>query len=145
MKRSTNAGASVFTPATKAKWLSTIWKSASDALTMRVTLRVLEGPYSGREFTFDQHDTFLIGRSDNAHLYLPEDKFFSRHHCLLEIDPPRCFLRDLGSTNGTFVNGQKVSEVFLRNGDRIQGGQTVLEVQVHVDQAASDAVTQERT
>jgi hypothetical protein len=104
---------------------------------MRVTLRVLAGPYSGREFTFDQHDTFLIGRSDSAHLYLPEDKFFSRHHCLLEIAPPRCFLRDLGSTNGTFVNGQKVPEAHLRSGDRIQGGQTVLEVEVHADQAVT--------
>ncbi len=104
---------------------------------MRVTLRILAGPYSGREFTFDQHDTFLIGRSDSAHLYLPEDKFFSRHHCLLEIAPPRCFLRDLGSTNGTFVNGQKVPEAHLRSGDRIQGGQTVLEVEVHVDQAVT--------
>jgi serine/threonine-protein kinase len=100
---------------------------------MLVTLRVLEGPYRGREFNFDQHDTFLIGRSENAHLYLPDDRFFSRHHCLLEIAPPRCFLRDLGSTNGTFVNGQKVSEIFLRNGDRIQGGMTVLEVQVASD------------
>ena len=103
---------------------------------MRVTLRVLEGPYTGREFIFDQHDTFLIGRSDAAHLYLPEDKFFSRHHCLLEIAPPRCFLRDLGSTNGTFVNGQRVSEVFLQSGDRIQGGQTVLQVDVLAEQAA---------
>ena len=100
---------------------------------MRVTLRVLEGPYRGREFIFDHHDTFLIGRSDNAHLYLPDDRFFSRHHCLLEIAPPRCFLRDLGSTNGTFVNGQKVTEIFLRSGDRIQGGETVLEVQVVAD------------
>jgi pSer/pThr/pTyr-binding forkhead associated (FHA) protein len=103
---------------------------------MHVTLRVLAGPYEGRDFTFDQHDTFLIGRSDTAHLYLPEDKFFSRHHCLLEIAPPRCFLRDLGSTNGTFVNGRKVQEAFLRSGDRIQGGQTLLEVEVHVDQPA---------
>jgi len=105
---------------------------------MRVTLRVLEGPYRGREFTFDHHDTFLIGRSENAHLYLPDDRFFSRHHCLLEIAPPRCFLRDLGSTNGTFVNGQKVAEVFLRNGDRIQGGQTVLEVEVAADATETD-------
>jgi hypothetical protein len=101
---------------------------------MRVTLRVLEGPYTGREFTFDQHDTFLIGRAETAHLYLPDDRFFSRNHCLLEIAPPRCFLRDLGSTNGTFVNGQKVSEAFLRSGDRIQGGQTVLEVDVQAEQ-----------
>jgi eukaryotic-like serine/threonine-protein kinase len=104
---------------------------------MRVTLRVLAGPYTGREFTFDQHDTFLIGRADTAHLYLPEDRFFSRHHCLLEIAPPRCFLRDLGSTNGTFVNGQKVSEAFLNSGDRIQGGQTVLEVEVQSEQAVT--------
>jgi hypothetical protein len=104
---------------------------------MRVTLRVLAGPYTGREFTFDQHDTFLIGRADTAHLYLPEDKFFSRHHCLLEIAPPRCFLRDLGSTNGTFVNGLRVPEAFLNSGDRIQGGQTVLEVEVQAEQAVT--------
>src|SRR5205823_12565224 len=104
---------------------------------MRVTLRVLAGRYSGREFVFDQHDTFLIGRSETAHLYLPEDKFFSRHHCLLEIAPPRCFLRDLGSTNGTFVNGRKVPEAHLVSGDRIQGGQTVLEVEVQADQAVT--------
>jgi len=102
---------------------------------MRVILKVLEGPYTGREFTFDQHDTFLIGRADTAHLYLPEDRFFSRHHCLLEIAPPRCFLRDLGSTNGTFVNGKRVTEAFLVSGDRIQGGQTLLEVEVQSDQA----------
>ena len=104
---------------------------------MRVTLKVLAGPYTGREFTFDQHDTFLIGRADTAHLYLPEDRFFSRHHCLLEIAPPRCFLRDLGSTNGTFVNGQRVTEAFLTSGDRIQGGQTVLEVEVQAEQPAT--------
>jgi serine/threonine-protein kinase len=117
---------------------------------MRLTLRVLAGPYEGRNFTFDQHDTFLIGRSDTAHLYLPEDKFFSRHHCLLEIAPPRCFLRDLGSTNGTFVNGRKVQEAFLRSGDRIQGGQTLLEVEVHVDEPvpttdSGEAATQKLT
>ena len=106
---------------------------------MRVTLRVLAGPYHGQEFVFDQHDTFLIGRSENAHLYLPEDRFFSRHHCLLEIAPPRCFLRDLGSTNGTYVNGQRVQETFLKSGDRIQGGQTVLEVDVQVEQRQSEA------
>jgi eukaryotic-like serine/threonine-protein kinase len=107
---------------------------------MQVTLRVLAGPYSGRTFVFNQHDTFLIGRTNDAHLGLPNDRFFSRHHCLLEIAPPRCFLRDLGSTNGTFVNGQRVREAFLRNGDRIQGGETVLLVEVTADQPAASAV-----
>jgi len=106
---------------------------------MQVTLRVLSGPHAGRSFIFDQHDTFLIGRSETAHLCLPDDRFFSRNHCLLEIAPPRCFLRDLGSTNGTYVNGQKVQEAYLRNGDRIQGGQTVLAVEVSADQPAQYA------
>ncbi|MCW5960386.1 MAG: protein kinase [Pyrinomonadaceae bacterium] len=100
---------------------------------MRVTLRVLAGPQSGRVFTFDQHETFMIGRSEAAHFCLPHDRFFSRHHCLLEIAPPQCFLRDLGSTNGTFVNGIRVETAHLKNGDRIQGGETVLEVEVTTD------------
>ena len=99
---------------------------------MQVNLRVIAGPYTGRIFTFTQHDSFLIGRNPEAHLCLPDDRFFSRNHCLLEINPPHSFLRDLGSTNGTFVNGKKVREVFLNNGDQIQGGETVLCVEVSV-------------
>jgi eukaryotic-like serine/threonine-protein kinase len=105
---------------------------------MQVTLRVLSGPHVGRSFVFNQHDTFLIGRSEAAHLCLPDDRYFSRNHCILEIAPPRCFLRDLGSLNGTYVNGQKVQEAYLRNGDRIQGGQTVLAVEVSADEFPLD-------
>jgi eukaryotic-like serine/threonine-protein kinase len=102
---------------------------------MRVTLHVVAGPQTGRDFTFDQHDTFMIGRSEDAQFCLPQDRFFSRHHCILEIAPPQCFLRDLGSTNGTFVNGIRVDTAHLKHGDRIQGGETVLEVEVAADQS----------
>jgi eukaryotic-like serine/threonine-protein kinase len=102
---------------------------------MRVTLHVIAGPQTGRDFTFDQHDTFMIGRSEDAQFCLPQDRFFSRHHCILEIAPPQCFLRDLGSTNGTFVNGIRVESAHLKHGDRIQGGETVLEVEVAADTA----------
>jgi serine/threonine-protein kinase len=101
---------------------------------MQVNLKVLAGPYKGRVFAFNQHDTFLIGRTNDAHMCLPDDRFFSRHHCLLEVDPPRCFLRDLGSTNGTFVNGRRVTEAFLKHGDQIQGGESVLLVEVNSHQ-----------
>ena len=97
---------------------------------MQVNLKVIAGPYKGRIFNFTQHDSFLIGRTPEAHLCLPDDRFFSRNHCLLEINPPHSFLRDLGSTNGTFVNGQRVREAYLKNGDRIQGGETILVVEV---------------
>ena len=101
---------------------------------MRVTLRVIAGPHAGRTFTFDQHETFLIGRSETAHFCLPEDRYFSRNHCILEIAPPQIFLRDLGSTNGTYVNGQRVESIYLKSGDHIQGGETVLGVEVTIDQ-----------
>ncbi len=98
---------------------------------MQVNLKVIAGPYKGRIFNFTQHDSFLIGRTPEAHLCLPDDRFFSRNHCLLEINPPHSFVRDLGSTNGTFVNGKRVREAYLQNGDRIQGGETILIVEVH--------------
>jgi serine/threonine-protein kinase len=75
----------------------------------------------------------MIGRSEDAQFCLPQDRYFSRHHCILEIAPPQCFLRDLGSTNGTYVNGIRVETAHLKHGDRIQGGETVLEVEVAGD------------
>ena len=97
---------------------------------MQVNLKVTAGPYKGRIFSFTQHDSFLIGRSPDAHLYLPDDRYFSRHHCLLEMNPPHSYLRDLGSTNGTFLNGHRVKDASLKNGDRIQCGETILIVEV---------------
>ena len=111
---------------------------------MRVTLNVVAGPQTGRTFTFDQHDTFMIGRSEDSHFCLPHDRFFSRHHCIVEIAPPQAFLRDLGSTNGTFVNGLRVDSTYLKHGDRIQGGETVLEVGVVADNFDSQTPAAQR-
>jgi pSer/pThr/pTyr-binding forkhead associated (FHA) protein len=97
---------------------------------MQVNLKVTAGPYKGRIFSFTQHDSFLIGRNPDAHLCLPDDRYFSRNHCLLEMNPPHSHLRDLGSTNGTFLNGRRVQEAYLNNGDRIQCGETILVVEV---------------
>ncbi len=94
---------------------------------------MIAGPQTGRVFTFEQHETFMIGRSEDSHFCLPQDRYFSRHHCILEIAPPQCFMRDLGSTNGTFVNGIRVETCYLKSGDRIQGGETVLEVEVSTE------------
>src|SRR5438128_5242164 len=108
---------------------------------MRVSLNVVAGPQTGRTFTFDQHDTFMIGRSEDAQFCLPHDRFFSRHHCILEIAPPQAFLRDLSSTNGTFVNGLRVETAHLKSGDRIQGGETVLEVEVSTGEPDAGTAT----
>ena len=74
----------------------------------RVCLAVVAGPIQGRQFAFEDHDTFLFGRSPDCHAQLAEaDGTASRHHFLLEVNPPAARLRDLGSLNGTYVNGTK--------------------------------------
>jgi eukaryotic-like serine/threonine-protein kinase len=96
---------------------------------MRVLIAVIAGPHQGQVFTFTGHDTFLVGRSKRAHFRLPEkDEYFSRIHFLVEVNAPRCRLMDMKSTNGIYVNGKKVLTADLAHGDRIEAGQTVLQV-----------------
>ncbi len=98
---------------------------------MRITLRVTAGPHQGREFTFVGHDTFIVGRSKRAHFQLPlKDKYFSRIHFLVEVNPPQCCIQDLGSRNGTYVNDQRVTVADLQDGDKIQAGRTILRIAV---------------
>ena len=97
---------------------------------MRVILEVLQGSRKGRSFIFDHHDTFIVGRSRFVHCSMPEDMALSRDHFMVEINPPLCELRDLGSTNGTFVNNQRVDRIRLASGDLIAAGQSVFRVRV---------------
>jgi serine/threonine-protein kinase len=102
-----------------------------------IVLRVSAGPHAGRSFTFTGHDTFLVGRSSHAHFNLGADRYFSRIHFVVEANPPHARLLDMGSHNGTFVNGRRVPEpVLLADGDRIQAGHTVLVVAVRGRPAA---------
>ncbi len=67
----------------------------------------------------------VIGRGDQADLRLP-DVGISRRHARLDYDGTQVVLTDLGSTNGSMVNGQRVSAVTLNPGDMIQIGTTTL-------------------
>jgi serine/threonine-protein kinase len=111
---------------------------------MRVILEVLQGPRKGRTFVFDRHDMFIVGRSRFVHCPMPEDSALSRDHFLIEINPPRCEIRDLGSTNGTFVNDRRVERVRLNSGDRIAAGQSIFQVRVEGSYVAlKDAAAEE--
>lgn len=107
---------------------------------MKITLDVVAGPHQGTSFEFDQHATFLVGRGPAAHLRLADDRYFSRHHLLLELNPPCCFLRDLSSTNGTIVNSRRVREAYLGDGDIIEGGNTRIKFTVNGENPPSRAV-----
>jgi len=78
----------------------------------------------GRTYPLQTGST-VIGRGDQANLRLP-DVGISRRHARLDYDGNQAVLTDLGSTNGTTVNGQRVSAVSLNPGDIIQLGTTTL-------------------
>ena len=110
---------------------------------MQVLLEVTEGPLLGRTFPLPGHDSFLVGRSRRAHLRLPaRDLYVSRIHFLLEITPLHCRLMDLGSRNGTLVNGGRVEIAELKDGDVIKAGRTTF--RVRLDAAAVPAQAAER-
>jgi hypothetical protein len=71
----------------------------------------------------------VLGRGEQATLRLP-DVGISRRHARIDFDGAQAVLTDLGSTNGTMVNGQRVSAVALNPGDMIQIGTTTLTFRV---------------
>ena len=90
------------------------------------TSRLVSG--DGRTYPLSIGST-VIGRGDQANLRLP-DVGISRRHARLDFDGGQVVLTDLGSTNGTMVNGQRVSAVALNPGDMIQLGTTTLTFRV---------------
>jgi pSer/pThr/pTyr-binding forkhead associated (FHA) protein len=99
----------------------------AEASPTRLTLTAIEGPHKGQVFTFAGHEIFLAGRSKQAHLQVT-DGYCSRFHFMVEINPPDCRLNDMGSRNGTTVNGRRVQTADLRDGDVIGVGHTALVV-----------------
>ena len=91
---------------------------------MKISLEVLAGPHEGLKYQIATHRVFMVGRDPDVQLSLREDSHFSRYHFMLEINPPECLLQDLDSLNGTFVNGDRVTRVYLKDGDIISGGRT---------------------
>ena len=91
----------------------------------RAFLRVVEGPLAGETFLIRKRVT-TIGRALENDIVL-EAIDVSRRHARIEYADGRFTIIDLGSTNGTFVNGVRVEHAPLRNGDRVALGTVVLE------------------
>ncbi len=96
---------------------------------LRARLKVLGKKHQGKVIPLVSRK-FLIGREEDCHLR-PTSELVSRHHCAITVDDYTVQLRDLGSTNGTFVNEQRVNgAVTLKAGDQIRVGKLVLELLV---------------
>jgi pSer/pThr/pTyr-binding forkhead associated (FHA) protein len=120
-------------------------------MSTRVTITAVDGGVKTNEYTFNRYAICLVGRAVDCDIRIPTDALHtdvSRYHCRIEIDSSRATIHDLGSLNGTFVNGEIIGgrrarpmpgdtvvngykEVELKDGDEIRIGLMTLLVEIH--------------
>lgn len=94
---------------------------------MQVKLKVLQGSQAGKEIAIPG-DSFVIGRSSGCHLR-PRSDLISRRHTEVAIEDGEVVVRDLGSRNGTYVNGERIEgDCKVKVGDQLRVGRLEFEI-----------------
>jgi pSer/pThr/pTyr-binding forkhead associated (FHA) protein len=101
--------------------------SAPPSSNAGLALRFISGKYQGGEFPLGEGQEIIIGRSSDLDMVLVEE-MVSRRHARITVKRGAIMIEDLGSTNGTFVNGEKIDRASLREGDRVLVGTSILKV-----------------
>lgn len=94
-------------------------------------LKFISGKYQGGEFPLEGDSEIVIGRSSELDMVLVED-MVSRRHARITSYNGEIGIEDFGSTNGTFVNGERITKARLKEGDRILVGTNIIKL-VHRD------------
>jgi len=84
---------------------------------------IIKGPNIGDKFYLTK-DKFSIGRSSDSDILL-DDITVSRQHAIIEKHENEIIMRDLGSLNGSYINGEIITESKLKNGDKLQIGKYI--------------------
>jgi hypothetical protein len=104
-------------------------------------LRFISGKYQGGEFPLRMDREIIIGRSSDLDMVLVED-MVSRKHAKIETKGGQVIIQDLGSTNGTFVNGEKIKKVRLKEGDRVLVGTSIIKLVAVEGSTPMDTMTE---
>jgi pSer/pThr/pTyr-binding forkhead associated (FHA) protein len=124
----------------------------------KIVLTVVQGKFAGKQYVFRGRTHCVVGRADCCHPRLPDDEVHrdvSRMHCLLDLNPPHVTVRDLGSRNGTYLNGEMIGqrdpsqtvsatreprspEREVKAGDEIRVGNTVFHVTLSMPPTATE-------
>jgi predicted component of type VI protein secretion system len=116
-----------FLPKSASKWFPLQVERTGVAM-RDARLKILSGPASGQMILIPT-GKLIIGREDDCHLRSPSE-FVSRHHCVLLLDEYTLRIRDLGSKNGTFINGRRLGTgvTILLDGDIVSVGEMVCQI-----------------
>lgn len=106
---------------------------------MRAIVEILNGLHTGRKLEVFPGRQLRFGRTGKSDLALTDDSYLSSVHFSVESDGEKCILYDLASSNGTFLNGTRVSQATLQHGDAISAGQTNFLVHLYTDAEPSNA------
>jgi pSer/pThr/pTyr-binding forkhead associated (FHA) protein len=111
---------------------------------MGVILEIREGPTAGKKVAVATGQTVTFGRAvGRAQFVLPHDTFMSGVHFAVKCGPSGCFVQDRKSSNGTFLNGSRIQDAMLANGDEIKGGQTIFAVKIVSDAKLASLIVPE--
>lgn len=98
---------------------------------MVVILEAVSGPVLGRRIEVRGGSIVRVGRAGKSDYVIAEDGYLSGAHFSVECDGTQCRIRDLGSSNGTFVNGARIAEQVVREGDSLVAGGSTF--RIHLD------------
>ena len=90
-------------------------------------MRFISGKYQGGEFPLPPNSEIVVGRSSDLDMVLVED-MVSRRHAKISVNGDTVTIQDLGSTNGTFVNGERIERMNLTDGDRVLIGTSIIKL-----------------
>jgi len=103
---------------------------------MPFNLSVIAGPHTGQQVHIGEGQVVRLGRTTRADYAFPADTYLSGAHLEVACVGGECRVKDLGSANGTFVNGAQITESLVRDGDQLAAGETTFVVQFTEAEAA---------
>lgn len=101
---------------------------------MNALLEIQSGRQSGRKITMRPGQVTRVGRTERAEVVVTDDPQMSGVHFAIECTEKGCRILDLNSSNGTFVNGNRITQADLKNADKIVAGQTHFSVRFEKDE-----------